>query len=227
VTRPSRAPTTPRTRLAALALLLAGGTGAVALACSRAPQRSEEAFCARLADVRDLDAVLAEGDATRARDQVAALRELQLVAPEELEPDVGRLTSLTDELARTVGSTPDGHAAATDVFARHQAELPEIVRSGQAGERYATDRCHIALNPTNDPAGTPAAGSAAPGTTPPPTTATPRPTGSSSTAPTRAATPRTTARTGSTLRTTTTRTTTTRRAATTTRSTSRASTTRR
>jgi hypothetical protein len=214
VTRPSRAPTTPRTRLAALALVLAGGTGAVALACSRSPQRSEDAFCARLADVRDLDAVLAEGDAARTRDQLAALRELQLVAPEELEPDVGRLTSLTDELAHTVGSTPDGHAAATDVFARHQTDLPEIVRSGQAVERFAGDRCHIALNPTNEPAGTHTNGTAVPGTTAAPTTATPRPTGAASTASTRATAPRTTARTGSTLRSPTTRASTTRSATT-------------
>jgi hypothetical protein len=196
-------------------LALAGGTGVVALACSRSPQRSEEAFCARLAEVRDLDAVLAEGDAAGARDRVAGLRELQLVAPEDIEPHVGRLTSLTDELARTVGSTPDGHAAATDVFARHQGELPEIVRSGQAVERFATDRCHIALNPTNEP------GSSRPEPAPASTTATTAPPTTS--ASTRPATPRTTARTGTTRRAaTTTRPSTTRRpTATTTRTTTR------
>jgi hypothetical protein len=220
VTRPSRAPTTPRTRLAALALMLAGTTGALTLACSRAPQRSEEAFCARLADVRDLDTVLADGDAARARERVASLRELQLVAPEELEADVGRLTTVTDELARTVGSTADGHAAATDVFARHQDDLAQIVQSGKAVERFAVDRCHITLNATDDGAGTGADGTRPP-TTAAPTTATPRPTSGATTASSRATAPRTTARAGAGGATTTRPPTTRRAAATTTRSTAR------
>lgn len=147
------------------------GVASVALLLSYQARRSPEAFCARLGTVADLDDVLVGGSPARAAERVVQLQELRSVAPEEVEPQVARLAAVTDDLARTLATTPDPGDAASEVFLRRQAELPEIEAAGTAVEHFASDHCQIVLNPTAAAALGPAGES--PPTSGPPTTAGP------------------------------------------------------
>jgi hypothetical protein len=155
--------------------------------------------------VRDLDQVLAGGDAPRTAELAGQLKELREVAPEELDPSIARLSTVTDDLARTMGTTPDADTAASEVFGRRRDELADITAAGRSVESYAAEHCKVVLNPA--------------GTTPP-TTVGPPPPPPTTKAPASTRAPTTTRRAPSTSRpkaaTTTTRarksTTTTRRA---------------
>jgi hypothetical protein len=149
------------------ALACAGAASSGLGACSR--PRSVESFCTQLGTVRDLDEVLAGGSAPRTAELARELQELRQVAPEELDPAIARLSAVTDDLVRTMGTTPDADAAASEVFSRRQAELPEITAAGRTVESFAAEHCQVVLNPT--------------GTAPPTaaTTAAPPPTKASST----------------------------------------------
>ena len=136
--------TRTRWQVATAAVVFAGA--AVTVACG--PRRSEESFCEQLKVVRDLDEVLAGGSGPRTAERAGQLQELHLVAPETIEPQVGRLVAVTDDLTRTMGTAPNAHAAATEVFARRRAELPEITAAGKAVETYAAEHCQVDLNPT-------------------------------------------------------------------------------
>jgi hypothetical protein len=132
-------------RWAVGALAFAGAAATAAGAC--APQRSVERFCEQLKVVQDLDLVLAGGAATSVAERAGQLEELRLAAPEAIEPQVGRLVAVTDDLARTMGTAPDPDTAASDVFSRRRAELPEITAAGRAVEAYAAEHCQVQLNP--------------------------------------------------------------------------------
>jgi hypothetical protein len=139
--------TSTRRRLAFTALVVTGVAASGLAACAR--PRSAESFCAQLGTVRDLDQVLAGGDAPRTAELAGQLSELRQVAPEELDPSIGRLSNVTDDLARTMGTTPDADAAASEVFTRRRAELPEITAAGRTIESYAAEHCRVVLNPTD------------------------------------------------------------------------------
>jgi hypothetical protein len=111
-------------------------------------QRSEDSFCMQLKVVRDLDEVLAGGDAGRITERSRELQDLRSVAPDEIEPQITRLAAVTEDLARTMGTVPDADAAASEVFTRRHAELPEITAAGRTVETYAHEHCQVALNPS-------------------------------------------------------------------------------
>lgn len=204
--------TRTRWQVATAVVVLAGA--ATAGAC--APRRSEESFCDQLKVVQDLDEVLAGGSGPRTAERAAQLQELHLVAPETIEPQVGRLVAVTDDLTRTMGTAADARAAAGEVFARRREEIPEITAAGRAVETYAAEHCQVELNPT---ATTPPPSTTASTTAPPTTTTTRRATTTA-----KAATPttRSTKATGTTRKPTTTR-----KAVTTTRARATTTTTRR
>jgi hypothetical protein len=175
VTRPPTGRTTAgwRRRTAATAAVLGVSAAAIATACG--PRRSVEAFCSQLKTVQDLDDVLA-GDTSGpgVGEQAGQLQELRRVAPDELEPQVARLSSVTDDLARTMGTAPDPDSAASEVFTRRQAELPEITAAGKAVETFAAEHCQLALNATDTAPG-PAGGPGGGGSTTVPAASTSRP----------------------------------------------------
>ena len=128
--------------LAALALVVG------AASCSREPERSTDAFCKQVTSVEGLDQVLAGTDVARATQQVDQLRQLQQVSPTDIEPAVGRLVGIADEIAHALGTTPNAEAAANEVFRRHQSDLGAISDAGAQVERYALTNCDVRLNPT-------------------------------------------------------------------------------
>jgi hypothetical protein len=140
-----------------LAAVAALGVAAAGLGVACGPRaRSDESFCPQLKAVEDLDDVLAGADATLVGQRARELQDLRSAAPEELEPHLTRLAAVTDDLAHTLGTTPDPDAAASEVFTRRQGELADITASGRAVEAYATEHCQLVLNPTG-PTGAPGA----------------------------------------------------------------------
>lgn len=140
-----------RRSIAGALLVAVGLAPLIAAGCSREPERSVAAFCAQVKNVEELDAVLATGDRQRIDQQVNDLRTLQQVSPPEIEPSVGILVSVTDDLARTVATSGQPDLAADEVFTRRQGEKPAIEAAGKAMELYTYDNCRVFLNGTGVP----------------------------------------------------------------------------
>jgi hypothetical protein len=132
--------------VAAMTAALVGASAMTIAGC--AEDRSAESFCQQLRAVQDLDEVLATGNAARTGEQAGELQQLQRVSPEEIEPHVARLATVTDDLAQAMRTTPDADTAANEVFARRRDELPEITAAGRSVEEYAVQHCAVVLNPT-------------------------------------------------------------------------------
>jgi hypothetical protein len=138
------------------------------IGCSRDPERSATAYCEQVKKVEGLDAILATGDVQRINEQVTELRLLQQVAPPEVEPSIATVLSVTEDLARSVGTARQPDAGADEVFTRRQSELPAIEAAGQTIERFTYDNCRLTLNGTRVPgSGVPGTGAPGAGTSTP------------------------------------------------------------
>lgn len=140
---------------------------AVAVACSGEPERSVEAYCARVTKVQSLDEVLHSGDASRISTQLDELRALQQVAPPEIEAKVGSVTAFADDYARTLGTVKNPDDALHDVSERRKQELPAIVAASNDMQTYTYQRCNVALGPNVPGTGTTVPGDATTTTTVP------------------------------------------------------------
>lgn len=135
--------------------------------CDQSPERSTEAYCAQVGRVTGLDQVLAAGDTPQAGAMLGELRTLQEVAPTDIEPQVAVLVGVLADLQTTAATVGSPQAAAREVFARRQAEIPAITQAGADVEAYTQRTCNVTLNAT---AGT--VPGSVPGTLPATTTST-------------------------------------------------------
>jgi hypothetical protein len=151
--------------LVALVLLVA----VVALAaCSKNPDRSVDAFCAQIRQVKDLSSLFELGDVTRINRDLDGLRLLQQVSPPDIEPQVAVLVNISSELSRTIATAKDPDLAQKEVAQNHLNDLGSIAAAGTAVQNYTNDKCHIVLNST-------ATGGTTPGSAPAPATTTTAP----------------------------------------------------
>jgi hypothetical protein len=114
-------------------------------ACTQEPERSVEAFCAQIRAVQNIDEVIESGDTARIDAQLAQFRTAQMVAPTDIEPQVGVLVRITDELSRAMATAKSPDLAASEVFARPDLDRPAIEAAGTAVQRYAADKCQVQL----------------------------------------------------------------------------------
>ena len=119
-------------------------------ACSKDPERSINAFCGQVKQVTSLDEVLHSGDSARIRGQLDEMRTLQQVAPAEIEPKLGLVTSFANEYASTLGTAKDPDDALNEVSVRRGADLQTVVDAATAVKAYAFDNCKVTLG-TNVP----------------------------------------------------------------------------
>jgi len=169
----SRLSRTNRSLRVAIATVALVATGATIAACSREPERSEAAFCAQVKDVRSLDETLHNGDTSKIAAELAKLRELQLVAPAEIEPEIALLLSFSEDYARTLGTVKDPDEALNQVSERRAQDVQPVVDAATAVARYAFDHCKITLGSEVPGTGTTVVG--LDGTAPPPTGANGKP----------------------------------------------------
>lgn len=143
--RPSGLARSSRALRVAMAMGALLATGATVAACSREPERSEATFCAQVKDVKSLDETLHNGDTIKIAAELAKLRELQLVAPLEIEPKIALLISFSEDYARTLGTVKDPDEALNQVSERRAQDVPAVIDAATAVARYAFDRCKITL----------------------------------------------------------------------------------
>lgn len=155
---------TLRVAVATAALLAAGATVA---SCSREPERSEAAYCAQVKDVRSLDETLHGGDTTKIAAQLAKLRDLQKVAPVEIEPQIALVISFTEDYSRTLGTVKDPDEALNQVSERRAQEVSAVVDAATVVSRFTFEHCKITLGSEVPGTGTTLAGL---GSTAPPAT---------------------------------------------------------
>lgn len=126
-----------------IAVLAALGVGGVWL--WRTQQHSTSAACDRLGELADLDAVLASGDLPQLAAQRQRLRAASEVAPDEIAPALLLLAEITDDLARTMGTTRDPAQATAEVATRRREQLADIEAAGSRVEAYGLANCGVTL----------------------------------------------------------------------------------
>ncbi len=138
--------------------------------CGRAPDRSPQAFCERLAVVRNVGTHLAAYDATALEGDLLGLEELRRVAPADIEPDVGAIATMVQTLAAAVAPAPgsDPEDRVKKVWAEHRTDIDKIGASARRVRDYAAAACGVDLDPTTT---TGPGTTVAPTSTAPPTTA--------------------------------------------------------
>ncbi len=123
-----------------LTLALAA-TAALALAAagcgSSGTPKSTEAFCARLADLRQRNPISDAASSNEAADEVVTiLDDLIRTAPQQIKGDVRTFRRLVDEI-RKVDSTDPAEAEA----ALRELASPAVIQSGQSLADFARDQC--------------------------------------------------------------------------------------
>lgn len=166
-----------------LAAILAGLTlGVLAYLAVPGWQRqtatpSVEEFCRQIGSLSSFSQALAELDQSGVRNAIAALEQLDRVAPPDIEPQVLIILDTSRPMATALREAQTDESAALDkVWRPKQAEVARIRAAGTAVRDYTLTNCRIDLNTTVPPA----AGSSAP--TAAPSTAAPSSTSPSSTA---------------------------------------------
>jgi hypothetical protein len=122
-------------------------TAAVVLTRHHPPPRSSQAFCARMADVKDLGTVLASGDASQITASVHRFDQAAQVAPPPIEAQVAVLTTYADGLARAVTQTSDAKAGLRTALAAQQGQLTAVNAAGKDLDQYVATTCHLTLAP--------------------------------------------------------------------------------
>ncbi|MEJ5254414.1 MAG: hypothetical protein WHS89_03595 [Acidimicrobiales bacterium] len=141
-------------RLPLLVMLVAvvAGSAFTFVGCERSPQRSLESFCAHMAEARELDRSLANLDTEQLAGDVDALAAASRVAPGEIAPQVEALVDISEELERTIRTTPGDKTAAVEQLLRaHQTQAEELRAAGVAVETYVEANCGLQLNSTSAP----------------------------------------------------------------------------
>jgi hypothetical protein len=111
--------------------------------------KSTEAFCTRLADLRDRNPITDAATDSQAADEVAGiLDDLIETAPQQIKGDLRRFRALVDDVRTIDTSDP---AAAEDAV--RALATPEVIQSAQSLAEFAQQECGLSDVFTPDAAG--------------------------------------------------------------------------
>ena len=124
-------------------MLLAVGLAVAVAACGDDPTPSDEAFCARLTPIADLDDRLATDPASLAGD-VEDLRRAGAVAPPDIADDVDVLADALDRLSSAAAAAPEDPDGAVDAtLGELQGQVDQLEASSAAVADYAAATCGL------------------------------------------------------------------------------------
>jgi hypothetical protein len=115
-----------------VALLLVGA--AIVMVVRRPGEpHTAKTFCPRIEAAKNLNAVLASGDADQIRAAVALLDRAAKVAPVAIEAQVDIMVRYADGLAQAVRGASDPEAALAAAVRRQEDQIPKVEALDQSG----------------------------------------------------------------------------------------------
>lgn len=112
----------------------------------RQPDRSVEAYCSHVQEVKTFDQALGSLDPKAVSSTIPKLQALADVSPADIEPQVRTVLDTSRSLVDALGKAgKDDGEALREVWRSKQPELQRIQAAGKALERYSQDQCHVAL----------------------------------------------------------------------------------